>query len=47
MCNTCNGQKVTYQFNGAMMMLSPCPACNPNAKKDVKEGTRPYENSRR
>lgn len=46
MCKTCDGAKVTYQFKGAMMMLGPCPTCNPQAKKEVKEGIRPYENSR-
>lgn len=47
MCKTCGGATVKYQFVGAMMMLGPCPECNPKAKKEAKEGLRPYENTRR
>ncbi|MGG4186426.1 hypothetical protein ABEW24_24035 [Paenibacillus jamilae] len=41
MCRTCSGSKVAYQFKGSIVMLGPCPECNPNAKKEIK----PYEYS--
>lgn len=45
MCRTCSGSKVAYQFKGSIVMLGPCPECNPNAKKDTVKEDGPYEYS--